>query len=140
VRLSGDECWDRLRSADHGILSTAADGQWIDAVPICFAVVGNAVVSPIDLVKPKSTTDLGRVRNLRRQPGATLLCEHWESEDWSQLWWVRTRLLFGGDQPSTPEVLEEALRAKYPNYTTTRFAGLLVFDVVNITGWSAEPG
>jgi len=140
VRLSRDECWRRLRSADHGILSTANERQSVDAVPICFVVVGDAVVSPIDQVKPKTTTELGRLRNLRRYPGASLLVEHWDSEDWSQLWWVRTHLSFVSDRPGDPEPLAEALRAKYANYRNGEFARLLVFDVVGMTGWSAQPG
>ena len=32
---------------------------------------------------------------------------------------------------------EGALRTKYPQYRTERFAAVLVFDVRNVSGWSA---
>ena len=35
------------------------------------------------------------------------------------------------------EVYEAALQAEYPQYRTADFAAVLVFDVVNVSGWSA---
>jgi len=107
----------------------------IDPVPTCLAVVGARIATPIDTVKPKTTTDLGRRSNLDREARATLLCEHWDPRDWSRLWWVRARLV------SAPvrdiDEYEAALRAKYPQYRTAGFAAVLVFDVANVSGWSA---
>ena len=92
MRLALDDCWSRLRAAEHGALCTLGSEETIDAVPVCFAVVTDRIVTPVDRIKPKTTTELGRLRNLVRNPTATLLCDEWNGSDWSQLWWVRARL------------------------------------------------
>lgn len=142
MRLSRDECWQRVRDADHGILCTANASGGIDAVPVCFALVGAHLVSPIDTVKPKETTALGRRANLHRDPRATLLCEHWDRDDWSRLWWVRARLVLRTDDDLESEErrahYEAALRARYRQFRAAEFAALLVFDVGSTVGWSAS--
>jgi hypothetical protein len=140
VRLSLDACWEHLRAADHGVLSTLTPHH-VDAVPVCFAVVDDAIASPVDRVKAKETTELGRLQNLDREPLATLLCERWVADDWSQLWWVRARLhRLGIDQtsPAFQRECEAALREKYWQYRETEFAHLLLFDVTSIVGWQAD--
>jgi hypothetical protein len=112
----------------------------VDAVPICFAVVSNAVVTPVDRVKPKSTTGLGRLKNLAHDPAATLLCEQWSRDDWSKLWWVRARLVCrSAHDVSAPlrEEGEQALRDKYTQYRGTEFTELVLLDVQNLVGWAA---
>src|SRR6478736_2798980 len=44
-------------------------------VPACYAIDGDRLAIPIDAVKPKGSTALGRVRNLERDPRAALLVE-----------------------------------------------------------------
>jgi len=140
VRLAIDDCWSRLRSAEHGVLCTAGTRRAIDAVPVCFAVVSSSVVTPIDTIKPKETTALRRLQNLERDARATLLCEHWDPRDWSQLWWVRARLV---RQPADDVSLalqedgERALREKYEQYRGIDFAELVYLDVTSLVGWSA---
>jgi hypothetical protein len=140
VRLPTEDCWSLLRSAEHGVLCTAGPRQRIDAVPICFVVVSGAIATPVDRIKPKETTALGRVRNLDRDATATLLCEHWSLHDWSQLWWVRAHLVRRSGNDLSPTLLEQgegALRRKYLQYGDTDFAELLLFDVASLAGWSA---
>ena len=43
-----------------------------------------------------------------------------------------TRYVIVGSGP-----YEAALRAKYPQYRTVAFVAVLVFDVVDVVGWSA---
>ena len=112
----------------------------VDAVPVCFAVVSEVVVTPIDRVKPKATTELARLKNLDRDASATLLCEHWDRHDWSQLWWVRAYLARRSGHDVSGTLLEEcdrALRDKYPQYRETDFARLVVLDVASLIGWGA---
>jgi hypothetical protein len=140
VRLTSDECWSRVRGADHGILVTQGARQSIDAVPVCFTVVATSIVTPVDRVKAKSTTELGRLKNLDRDGAATLLCEHWDPHDWSQLWWVRVRLVRrpGHDVgDARREESARSLRQKYPQYSDADFAEILHFDVKSLVGWSA---
>jgi hypothetical protein len=137
VRLTSDECWARLRAAEHGVLCTTNASGAIDPVPTCLVVVGARITTPIDTVKAKTTTDLGRRANLDRDPRATLLCEHWDPHDWSRLWWVRARLVRAPVRDLGE--YEAALRAKYPQYSTVPFAAVLVFDVSSTLGWAADP-
>jgi hypothetical protein len=140
VRLAIDECWRRLRSSEHGILCTTGSRKTLDAVPVCFATVSELIATPIDRVKPKDTTELGRLRNLDREPTATLLCEHWDRDDWSRLWWVRAHLVRRSRHDLSDALLQEcdaALRRKYPQYRDAEFAELVLFEVRTLTGWSA---
>ncbi len=137
MRLSLAQCWTLLASAERGVLSTRNERETIDAVPVCFAIVGQTLISPVDRIKPKKTVELARVANARRTGAATLLCDHWDPDDWSQLWWVRAHLVLRIQ--STAEVAghEDALRRKYHQYRDTEFARLLIFDVDRLVGWSA---
>ncbi len=99
--------------------------------------------TPVDRVKPKGTTELARLENLARDPAATLLCDHWNMDDWSQLWWVRAHLV-RRPRHDVSDVLarecEGALRGKYPQYRDAEFAELVVFDVHRLVGWAAAAG
>jgi PPOX class probable F420-dependent enzyme len=143
MRLSIDQCWSALRSADHGVLCTRSARKTIDAVPVCFAVISNVIVTGVDHLKPKSTTDLGRLRNLADDPAATLLCEQWSRDDWSKLWWVRADLACRSAHDISGTELEEgarALREKYHQYRGTEFAAIVFLDVANLVGWAAADG
>jgi len=135
--MSPDDARRRLAIADHGVLSTVDPDRGVHAVPVCFAVVGDHVVVPVDTVKPKASTSLRRTDNLDVDPRASLLVDHWDRHDWQQLWWVRAdlrRCAAGTVSPSTTAQLERALRERYPQYRTTEFADLLVFDLEKIGG------
>jgi hypothetical protein len=143
VRLTTEQCWANLATADHGVLCTNGARGAIDAVPVCFAVVGKVIASPIDTVKAKDTTELGRLKNLEADGTATLLCEQWVRHDWSRLWWVKAQLArrSGHDLSATlREGCEAELRRKYFQYRGTEFADLLVFNVKSVAGWAAEAG
>jgi hypothetical protein len=92
------------------------------------------------MIKPKETTALGRLKNLERDARATLLCEHWDPHDWSQLWWVRARLERRSGHDVSLALREEgerALREKYEQYRHTDFTQLIHLDVTSLLGWSA---
>ena len=127
----------RLVAADHGVLATINRTGVPDVVPACFAVVGDVLAIPIDQVKPKRSTALGRLGNLERDPRATFLVERWDADDWSRLWWVRVKLLRVAVPPAEVAALEGALRGRYPQYAKTTFVELLAFRVEAIGGWEA---
>jgi hypothetical protein len=142
VRLATDDCWSHLRAADHGALCTLNEKKLVDAVPVCFAVVGKVIATPIDTVKPKRTTELGRLSNLERDASATLLCDHWDRFDWARLWWVRAHLTRRSGHDVSHSMMEEcdtALRTKYDQYRDTEFADVIVFNVKSLVGWAAAP-
>lgn len=105
-----------LEAARLGRLATVDSSGQPHVVPVCFALVDEHVVTPID-EKPKTTTNLQRVRNLRENPHAGLVVDHW-TEDWSQLGWVQLR---GTASVVSPEARGHhrgvaALRDKYDQY------------------------
>ena len=127
----------RAAAADHGVLATLEPSRGADLVPVCFAIVGDTVAVPIDSVKPKGSTALGRIRNLERDPRATLLTECWDAANWARLWWVRLSLR---RRPAPDDVLARlvaSLRERYPQYRDTPFADVLTFRIERDSGWSA---
>jgi hypothetical protein len=139
VKLGRARCLQLLEGSERGTLATMHPERGVDAVPACFAVAGDDLVVPVDRVKPKSSVQLTRTGNLDRDPRAVLLCDHWDGDDWSMLWWVRAWL-----QRRTVEVgerahLESLLGAKYAQYAEHPFADLLVFRITGVSGWSASP-
>ncbi|WP_407317769.1 TIGR03668 family PPOX class F420-dependent oxidoreductase [Isoptericola halotolerans] len=139
--LDRTECRRRVAAARHAHLATAdADGV-PHVVPVTFAALdaddGTHLVSAVDH-KPKTTTDLRRLRNLVDNPRASLLVDAYD-EDWSRLWWVRA------DGPATietdgtaRETALDALAARYAPYRRRRPAGPLVrVRVARWTGWTA---
>jgi PPOX class probable F420-dependent enzyme len=124
--LGALEPWalDLLRSARVGHLGTAgADGRPL-VVPVCYALLEGGdtlqVVTAVD-AKPKSGSQLRRLRNLEQNPQATLLVDVWD-EDWARLRWVmvegRADVLRQEDLRSRQrrEVALRALETKYPQY------------------------
>jgi PPOX class probable F420-dependent enzyme len=129
--MTGDTAWARLAAARVGRLATTAPR----IVPVTFAVVGEAIVHAVDH-KPKATRELARLEDLRRDPRASLLVDHYDDEDWSQLWWVRAdgtaRVL---DVAEAREAVD-ALVEKYPQYAERRPGGpVVVLDVQRISRW-----
>lgn len=136
MKLARDEAMTRLATHDHGVLCTLHTDRGVDAVPVAFAVEGELVGVPVDLVKQKSSLRLQRERNLEADPRATLLVEHWDADDWSLLWWVRAELQWQPDADG--ESLAGELATKYPQYRDRPFAKVLAFTIVEVSGWAAS--
>ena len=139
VHLDRDEALRRAVAADHGVLATLDRDHGPSLVPACYAIDGDRLAIPIDSVKPKGSTVLGRVRNLERDPRASLLIEHWDAADWSRLWWVRAELQWHREPDAGRTAsLAAGLAERYSQYRDQPFARVLVFQVVRMTGWSAS--
>ncbi len=69
-------------------LATADAAGRPHLVPVVFAVAGDVVYSAVD-AKPKRTTALKRLANVRANPRVALLADHYDDGDWDALWWVR---------------------------------------------------
>jgi len=139
MQLAEIEARSRLTAHDHAILCTTHPERGIDALPVCFAVDGDFVGVPIDLVKPKVATRLQRERNLESDPRATLLVEHWDRNDWSQLWWVRAELRSVDGTARQTAALSDRLAERYVQYREQPFARVLVLEIVGVSGWAASP-
>jgi hypothetical protein len=135
VNLDVEECWRRLEAGGHGVLATVHATRGVDAVPVVYAVTEGRIVVPIDTVKPKATTQLQLLENLRLDPRCVLVVEHY-AEDWSQLWWVRVHGA-GFERALTPE-LTGALADRHPPYAAEgALASAIEITPDLVTGWSA---
>ena len=139
MHLDSDEAMRRAIAADHGVLATLNKVHGASLVPACYTIDGDRLAIPIDAVKPKGSTALGRVRNLERDPRAALLVERWDATDWSRLWWVQLLLVRTQEQPERVAVLERGLRERYPQYRDSAFVDVLTFRIEKIGGWEAAP-
>lgn len=143
MKLSVEQSQYRLATSDHGVLATLHPTRGADIVPVVFTALHGHIGIPIDLVKAKASTRLQRERNLESDPRATLLIEHWNRDDWSQLWWVRAQLRWLGHD-STASVtalggrLADQLAERHAQYRERPFARVLVLRIGAVTGWSAE--
>jgi PPOX class probable F420-dependent enzyme len=81
---------------------------------------GSRLFSAVDH-KPKRGPDLRRLDNLRANPAASVLVDHYE-EDWDGLWWVRADGVATVLEPGDVQAAEERRRAvdlltrKYDQY------------------------
>lgn len=140
MRLTDDLALARLAGADHGVLSTLHATRGVDSVPVAFAAADDGWLGvPIDRVKPKAGPRLQRERNLERDGRATLLVEHWDPGDWSQLWWVRAELRWQPDPPlARVDDLADLLADRYAQYREQPFHRVLVLRIVGLVGWNAS--
>ena len=139
MKLTEDQARERLAAEVHGVLCTMHPRRGPDPQPVVYAVTDDGYLGvPIDTVKPKSSSRLRREDNLEADPRGTLLIEHWETEDWSRLWWVRAELRHE-PQPAAEVVdaLADRLARTVPQYADKPFHRVLVCRVVGLTGWSA---
>jgi PPOX class probable F420-dependent enzyme len=107
-------------------------------VPICFVLEGDVLYSVVD-AKPKRTLQLQRLRNVERDPRATLLVDHYE-EDWSRLWWVRLECRAGTlARGPEDEHARRLLADKYPQYRRATPPGpVLRLGVTRWASWAAS--
>ena len=129
----------RSRFADSPVarLATVRPDGAPHLVPVVFALVDEVITTVVDQ-KPKRSTSLQRLANLRAEPRCCLLVDHYD-DDWNQLWWVRA--------DGRAEVVEDpaaddpglaALVGRYRAYRDRPPPGALIrIEVIRWTGWAA---
>ncbi len=127
---------DRVTGAPVARLATVRPDGHPHIVPITFALSGDTVMTAVDH-KPKTTSRLQRLRNIRARPVASVLVDYYD-DDWTRLWWVR------GD--GTASIVQEGVErdqavtllvAKYPPYRERPPEGpVIVIVVASWTSWS----
>jgi PPOX class probable F420-dependent enzyme len=137
--MDAARCRELLAAERVGRLATVRPDGRPHVVACCFVASGARVWTAVD-AKPKATTRLQRLANVRAHPWASLLVDHYE-EDWDALWWVRVdgpaAVVEDGDEH---DAALAALGAKYPQYATAPPAGPVIGLVAErISGWSARP-
>jgi PPOX class probable F420-dependent enzyme len=109
-------------------------------VPIVFALDGDVVYSAVD-AKPKRTTALRRLENVRRDPRVALLADHYDDADWDALWWVRAdggARVVDAQEPEARRALE-LLAGRYAQYRAAPPRGpVLAVAVERWSGWRAS--
>jgi PPOX class probable F420-dependent enzyme len=136
--MDAARCRALLAEARVGRLATVRPDGRPHVVACCFALVGDRVWTAVD-AKPKATTRLQRLANIRANPWASLLVDHYE-EDWGALWWVRV------DGPAAVVVADDeydaalaALVGKYAQYAGAPPEGPVIALVAErVSGWAAR--
>jgi len=134
--MESREAKQRLAESKMARLATVSDEGQPHIVPIVFALDGDTLYFAVD-AKPKTTTNLKRLKNIASNPAVSVLVDHFE-DDWSKLWWVRAdgtaRVI---TDESDAQRATELLVTKYAQYRTARPAGPVVaIQIDRITGWS----
>jgi len=128
-----------LATARVGRLGTADSDGRPSVVPVCFALLGTEVVTPID-EKPMAgdPQTLRRVRDVRANPAVSLVVDHYD-EDWSSLGWVQVRGTATVSEPAGPGHGDAvtALRAKYDQYADHDLESrpVILVDVGRVVSW-----
>ena len=140
MRLDADQARARLEGRVHGIFCTLHPERGPDPQPVVYALSEDGHLGvPIDKVKPKKSDRLQREDNLDADPRGSLLVDHWDGEDWSQLWWVRADTEHVPDPPAElVEELADKLARTVPQYADKPFHRVLVCRIVRVTGWAAS--
>ena len=132
-----------LGEAPVGRLATADADARPYVIPVCFVYDAGAgvIYSALD-GKPKrsSLAGLRRVRNIRANPQAALVVDHY-AEYWSELWYLlvmgRAEVVDSGAEPARAVAL---LRAKYRQYREMAIDGNPVIRLTpeRVAGWSGR--
>jgi PPOX class probable F420-dependent enzyme len=139
VRLPEGEAQARFAGVPVVRLATADAQGRPHVVVVTFAVEGDMIYTAVDQ-KPKSGTDLKRLRNVGENPQVSMLADEY-SDDWGALWWARAdgRAVILGDQRQMAEPLR-LLTNRYWQYREAPPTGpVLAVTVERWSGWSAAP-
>ncbi len=128
----------RFTAARVARLATLRADGTARLVPMTFVLVDDLICSAVDELKPKRSTRLARLDDVRRDPRVGVLVDHY-ADDWSALWWVRVDGV--AEVHHSGEVRDRALAElarKYEAYATTPPNGaVLVVTPQRWTGWTA---
>ncbi len=139
MRLAEREARSRFAAEPVARLGTADARGRPHVVVVTFAVEGDTIYTAVDQ-KPKSGTNLKRLRNVAENPRVTMLADHY-SDDWDTLWWARADGLavILADQRRMAEPLR-LLADRYWQYREAPPAGpVLAVTVQRWSGWAGAP-
>ena len=139
--MTSGEARRLLSTARVARLATADASGRPHLVPLVFAADGDVLFSAVD-AKPKRTTDLRRMANVRQNPRVAVLADHYDDADWNALWWVRADGVARVLDPADPEARRGValLAERYAQYRSRAPAGaVLAIAVQKWSGWRARP-
>ncbi|MCC5577715.1 TIGR03668 family PPOX class F420-dependent oxidoreductase [Microtetraspora sp. AC03309] len=115
-------------------LATVSGAGVPHLVPITFALDGDTIVTAVDH-KPKTTTNLRRIRDIRENPNVCVLADHY-ADNWDELWWVRAdgyATIAEDDAERAPALA--SLAGKYAQYRDRPPAGPVI--MIQVTAWNS---
>ena len=129
----------RFASAPVAVLATVSVDRTPHLVPITFALRDDLIVTGIDH-KPKQTTRLRRLDNIATNPAVSALAHHYDSDDWTRLWWARADGLASIVPADDAEhsALAALLGEAYPQYREHPIAGPII--AIAAGRWSTWSG
>jgi PPOX class probable F420-dependent enzyme len=132
-----EEARRRFAAASVARLATVDARGHPHLVPIVFALARETLYSVVD-AKPKRTTELRRLQNVRSDPRVSVLVDHYDDGDWGALWWVRADGIARVLDPVEPEARDavQLLARRYPQQRPT--GPVLAIDVERWSSWSAR--
>ncbi len=150
MKLSETDARSRLAQARVARLATVDGSGHPHLVPVTFALDsagsdGSTGAHTADRIyiaidhKPKTTTNLKRLRNIAENSSVSLLADHYE-DDWARLWWARVDGVASVhvDGPALGYAID-LLAAKYPQYQEHRPGGaLIVIKASRWVGWASS--
>ena len=133
-----------IRSHRVARLATADAGGQPVVVPICYAIEGDHIYSPVD-EKPKrvAPAELKRVRNIRANPKVSLVIDDY-SEDWSKLEYViiagRAETISAAERDGEHAHAVSLLREKYEQYRSMAIDERLIIKIAieRVRRWDAS--
>lgn len=130
---------ERFATAPVVRLATVRADGTPHVVPVVFALAGDTIYTAVDQ-KPKRTSRLQRLDNVRHEPRCALLADHYD-DDWSKLWWVRADGRADVvDDPDEDHPGLSLLATRYDTYRVDPPKGaLVIISVQRWTGWAAAP-
>jgi PPOX class probable F420-dependent enzyme len=136
-----DAAWVRHQFALARVarLATADPEGRPHLVPLVFALTRHKIYSVVDS-KPKSSTNLKRLRNIAERPSVSVLVDHYDDDDWTRLWWARAdgnAQILDVTSPEASAAVGE-LTARYRQYRDEPPAGpVIAISVTRWSGWTA---
>jgi PPOX class probable F420-dependent enzyme len=136
--MTEDEGRRRFATASVARLATVDPDCRPHLVPIVFVVAGQTVYTAVD-DKPKRSTALRRLANVRANPAVAVLVDHYD-DDWRTLWWVRADGAGRVVTMAEPEAQQAVslLASRYARYLSHPPLGpVLAIDVERWSTWAA---
>ena len=126
-----------LKNQRVGHLGTADKNRFPHVIPVCYEYSKGFIFIAID-EKPKTTLKLKRLANIEENPKVTLIVDHYNDIDWSELAWVMVKGTAKIIQ-SGPEHSEglKVLRNKYSQLSGMKLEKLPVICITinQISSW-----
>lgn len=135
--MTAEQARRRFAAARVARLATVDTRGQPHLVPIVFALARERIYSVVD-AKPKRSTELRRLQNVRSNPRVSVLADHYDDADWQALWWVRAdgsaRVLDAAEPEARDAV--QLLAERYPQQHAV--GPVLAIDVERWSGWAAR--